>query len=58
MVSELLLPAGSPVKLKTAILYGADEVYDGRPDKILRNASQISLCDIIEGVAFVQGAGR
>ena len=27
--SELLLPAGSLVKLKTAILYGADAVYAG-----------------------------
>lgn len=27
--SELLLPAGSLVKLKTALLYGADAVYAG-----------------------------
>ena len=29
--AELLLPAGSLVKLKTAILYGADAVYAGTP---------------------------
>ena len=30
--AELLLPAGSLVKLKTAVLYGADAVYAGTPD--------------------------
>ena len=34
--SELLLPAGSLVKLKTAIMYGADAVYLGVVDFSLR----------------------
>ena len=35
--AELLLPAGSLVKLKTAVLYGADALYAGTPDMCLRN---------------------
>ena len=58
MVSELLLPAGSPVKLKTAILYGADAVYAGTPDMSLRTQSQFSLDDIREGIDFVHAAGK
>ena len=38
--SELLLPAGSLVKLKTALLYGADAVYAGTPDMSLRTQSK------------------
>lgn len=41
--SELLLPAGSLVKLKTAILYGADAVYAGTPDMCLRALSLIHI---------------
>ena len=33
---ELLLPAGAPEALKTAILYGADAVYAGVPSLSLR----------------------
>mgnify|MGYP004669345651 CR=1 FL=1 len=33
---ELLLPAGTPEALKTAILYGADAVYAGVPSLSLR----------------------
>lgn len=32
---ELLLPAGSLTKLKTAFLYGADAVYAGIPEMSL-----------------------
>lgn len=56
--SELLLPAGSLVKLKTAILYGADAVYAGTPDMSLRTQSQFSLEDIKEGIDFVHEQGK
>ena len=51
--AELLLPAGSLVKLKTAILYGADAVYAGTPDMSLRTQSKFTLEDLKEGIEFV-----
>ena len=56
--SELLVPAGSPAKLKTAILYGADAVYAGTPDMSLRTGARMSLDDLIEGVRFVHDRGK
>ena len=56
--SELLLPAGSLVKLKTAIMYGADAVYAGTPDMSLRTQSKISLEDLHEGIKFVHDHGK
>lgn len=56
--SELLLPAGSLAKLKTAILYGADAVYAGTPDMSLRTQSKISLDDLQEGIDFVHKNGK
>jgi putative protease len=56
--SELLLPAGSLVKLKTAIMYGADAVYAGTPDMSLRTQSKISLEDLQEGIKFVHDKGK
>ena len=56
--SELLLPAGSLVKLKTAIMYGADAVYAGTPDMSLRTQSKISLDDLHEGIKFVHDNGK
>ena len=56
--SELLLPAGSLVKLKTAILYGADAVYAGTPDMSLRTQSSFSLEDLKEGIEFVHQKGK
>ena len=50
--SELLLPAGSLVKLKTAILYGADAVYAGTPDMCLRSQSKFSIEELREGIDF------
>ena len=58
MKSELLLPAGSLVKLKTAILYGADAVYAGTPDMSLRTQSKFSMQDIKEGIEFVHAHGK
>ena len=48
--TELLSPAGNLLKLKTAILYGADAVYAGTPDMSLRTKSEFSLEDLKEEV--------
>lgn len=56
--SELLLPAGSLVKLKTALLYGADAVYAGTPDMSLRTQSSFSMEDLKEGIEFVHNQGK
>ena len=56
--AELLLPAGSPVKLKTAVLYGADAVYAGTPDMCLRAQSKFSFEKLEEGIAFVHRHGK
>ncbi len=56
--SELLLPAGSLVKLKTAIMYGADAVYAGTPDMSLRTQSKFLLEDLKEGIEFVHAHGK
>ena len=56
--SELLLPAGDLVKLKTTIMYGADAVYAGTPDMSLRTQSKISLEDLQEGIKFVHDRGK
>lgn len=56
--AELLLPAGSLVKLKTAILYGADAVYAGTPDMSLRTQSKFTLEDLKEGIDFVHAHGK
>ena len=56
--AELLLPAGSLVKLKTAILYGADAVYAGTPDMCLRAQSKFSMEELQEGIDFVHSKGK
>ena len=56
--SELLLPAGSLVKLKTAIMDGADAVYAGTPDMSLRTQSAFTLEDIKEGIDFAHQKGK
>ena len=56
--AELLMPAGSLSKLKTAILYGADAVYAGTPDLSLRTQSSFTLDELMEGVRFVHSRGR
>jgi len=55
--AELLMPAGSLTKLKTAVLYGADAVYAGTPDLSLRTQSSFSLEDLLEGVRFAHDHG-
>lgn len=56
--AELLLPAGSLVKLKTALLYGADAVYAGTPDMSLRTQSKFTPEDLKEGIDFVHQQGK
>ena len=56
--AELLLPAGSLIKLKTAILYGADAVYAGTPDMCLRAQSKFSLEELKEGIDYVHSHGK
>lgn len=56
--SELLMPAGSLLKLKTAILYGADAVYCGTPDLSLRTKSAFTLEELQEGIAFAHARGK
>ncbi|TMV04846.1 peptidase U32 [Ruegeria sediminis] len=56
--SELLMPAGNLRKLKMAILYGADAVYLGTPDLSLRTKSELTLEEVVEGVAFCHAHGR
>lgn len=56
--SELLMPAGSLEKLKTAILYGADAVYAGTPDLSLRTQSSFTLEELVEGVEYAHAHGK
>jgi putative protease len=55
--AELLVPAGSLEKLRTAVLYGADAVYLGTPDMSLRTKSKFTLEEIIEGVEYAHQHG-
>lgn len=55
---ELLLPAGSLARLKTAALYGADAIYAGVPAVSLRARTSISLEDMEEGIAFLHNLGK
>ncbi len=56
--AELLMPAGSLQKLKTAILYGADAVYLGTPDMSLRTQSSFTLEEVLEGVSYAHEHGK
>lgn len=56
--SELLLPAGSMSRLKTAVLYGADAVYSGTPDLSLRARSSFPMEELKEGIEFVHNANK
>lgn len=55
---ELLLPAGSLDRLKTAILYGADAVYLGTPDMSLRVKSAFNLEEVVEGIEYAHARGK
>lgn len=56
--AELLMPAGSLDKLKTAVLYGADAVYVGTPDLSLRTKSAFTMESLQEGIAFAHAHGK
>ena len=56
--SELLMPAGSLHKMKTAILYGADAVYCGTPDLSLRTKAQFTLDELVEGIEYAHKKGK
>lgn len=49
---ELLLPAGSLDRLKTAFLYGADAVYAGMPSVSLRNKTSFSTDEMKAGINY------
>ena len=50
---ELLVPAGGPEALRTAVLYGADAVYLGGPAYGLRaKARNFTMDDLREGIAY------
>ena len=56
---ELLAPAGSFEKAKTAFRYGADAVYLGGDLFSLRaNANNLSLEDINEGVKYAHNLNK
>ena len=55
---ELLLPAGSLSRLKTAFLYGADAVYAGTPEMSLRAKSKFPLDQMEEGIKYAHNLGK
>jgi putative protease len=55
---ELLLPAGSLSRLKTAFLYGADAVYAGIPEMSLRAKSKFPLEEMEELISFAHNLGK
>ena len=55
---ELLVPAGSLARLKTAILYGADAVYCGTPTMSLRAKSKFTLEEVLDGIEFAHSRGK
>ncbi len=56
--AELLMPAGDLLRLKTAVLYGADAIYAGTPDMSLRTQSGFSFEDLKEGIEFAHERGK
>ena len=55
---ELLLPAGSLDRLKTAFMYGADAVYCGLPSVSLRAKSAFTMADLKEGILYAHERGK
>ena len=56
---ELLMPAGDLIRLKAALLYGADAVFIGGKSFSLRaKASNFTLKDIEEGVKFAHSLNK
>jgi len=58
-IPELLAPAGSPEKLETALLYGADAVYLGAgPFSLRSRAHGFSAGDVARAVDLAHGQGK
>ena len=55
---ELLLPAGTLERLKTAFLYGADAVYAGMPAVSLRNKTSFTMDEMKEGIRYAHELGK
>lgn len=55
---ELLLPAGTLDRLKTAFMYGADVVYCGLPSVSLRAKSGFTVEDLKEGIDYAHSIGK
>ncbi len=55
---ELLVPAGSLDRLKTAFLYGADAVYAGMPGVSLRNKTSFTLDEMKTGIDYAHTLGK
>ncbi len=55
---ELLLPAGSLDRLKTAFLYGADAVYAGMPGTCLRNKISFTRDEMKQGISYAHELGK
>ena len=55
---ELLLPAGSLERLKTAFMYGADAVYAGVPTVSLRNKTSITIEEMKAGIDYAHALGK
>ncbi len=55
---ELLLPAGSLERLKSAFLYGADAVYAGLPSVSLRAKSEFNTETLAMGIDYAHQIGK
>lgn len=56
---ELVAPAGSLDKLKTAIMYGADAVYFGLPEFSLRSrVIKVSNSELAKGIEYAHKQGK
>ncbi|MGN1091884.1 MAG: peptidase U32 family protein, partial [Alphaproteobacteria bacterium] len=55
---ELLLPAGTLDRLKTAFMYGADVVYCGLPSVSLRAKSGFTTADLKQGIDYAHSIGK
>jgi len=55
---ELLLPAGTLDRLKTAFMYGADAVYAGMPAVSLRNKTSFTFDEMKEGIDYAHNLGK
>lgn len=58
-VPELLAPAGSPERLKSAILFGADAVYlSGKHFGLRAQAENFTTEELAEGIAYAHDRGK